>query len=215
MTEQLTLELAPLVVPDGGTDQTIQERFEAFHAANPWVLRAFIQLADDARQHGRQRVGIGMFAEVVRWQYGRRTSGDPFKINNDFRSRYVRLIAEQRPQPGRHVRDAEAEGGMSEWLERDIRFYQQEAVRFRTDADRLRDPNHAAHEARRLDREAKAAYWRWQALKAELRAIKDAVLREQEAQRLERGAEQWERLAAEHLTHRERREAGLFDEVTP
>lgn len=71
---------------------SIQDRFEAFHAANPWVFEALKRLALDARSRGRTRIGIGQLTEVLRWEYGRATRGDDFKINNDFRSRYARLL---------------------------------------------------------------------------------------------------------------------------
>ncbi len=45
-----------------------------------------------------KRVGIGMLFEVLRWQYGRATRGEPWKLNNDFRSRYVRKLLERHPE---------------------------------------------------------------------------------------------------------------------
>jgi hypothetical protein len=95
--EQLTLDLEPLVVPTYEADATIQERFEMFHAENPWVLRAYEKLAADWVAKGNRRLGIGMLTEIIRWQYGRQTTGVQFKIDNDFRSRYVRVIMERNP----------------------------------------------------------------------------------------------------------------------
>lgn len=95
---QLELDIEDLVAPTYEKEATIQERFEAFHAANPWVYRAFERLTADALEHGHARVGIGMFTEVIRWQYGRRTEGEPFKINNTHRSRYVRLLIANHPE---------------------------------------------------------------------------------------------------------------------
>jgi hypothetical protein len=94
---QLTLTLEPLIPVVMPKDATIQERFEAFHAANPWVYQAFVDLAADALDRGAQKVGIGMLTEVIRWQYGRQTQGDSFKVNNNFRSRYVRLMIANHP----------------------------------------------------------------------------------------------------------------------
>lgn len=95
---QLELDLEVLVTPAYEPAATIQERFEAFHAANPWVYRAFERLTADALAHGHARVGIGMFTEVIRWQYGRRTDGDPFKVNNSYRSRYARMLLDKHPE---------------------------------------------------------------------------------------------------------------------
>lgn len=93
--EQLTFNTA-LLIPAVGN--TIQERFESFHAANGWVFRALEQLTADHVARGRLRVGIGMLFEVLRWHYGRTTSGGEFRLNNNYRSRYVRLLVEQHPE---------------------------------------------------------------------------------------------------------------------
>ncbi|MGW1801670.1 hypothetical protein ACWCQN_38580 [Streptomyces sp. NPDC001984] len=75
--------------------QSIQERFEAFNALNPWVLRHLEQLTADCVTKGFRRVGIGMLFELLRWRYGQATQGDAFRLNNNFRSRYVRLLIER------------------------------------------------------------------------------------------------------------------------
>lgn len=98
-TTQLELPIAELVIPDPREGQSIQQAFEAFHAANPWVYQAFARLTADWVAQGNRRVGIGMLTEVLRWQYGRRTNTtDGFKINNNFRSRYVRFLIRQHPE---------------------------------------------------------------------------------------------------------------------
>jgi hypothetical protein len=93
--EQLELtDFAPLV---SGVGDTLQAQFESFHAANPWVFRALERLAADYLRTGARRVGIGMLFEVLRWHYGRATQGDSFKLNNSYRSRYVRLLLDRHP----------------------------------------------------------------------------------------------------------------------
>jgi hypothetical protein len=97
-TGQLELPIKELVIPARQEHQTIQQAFEAFHAANPWVYTAFERLTADWIARGRTRIGIGMLTEVIRWQYGRQTeSTDGFKINNNFRSRYVRFLIHKHP----------------------------------------------------------------------------------------------------------------------
>lgn len=97
--EQLALDLGELVVPDHVAGSTIQDRFEAFHQANQWVAGAYERLTQDWLNRGHQRIGIGMLTEVIRWQYGRRTvAADGFRLNNNFRSRYVRLLIERHPE---------------------------------------------------------------------------------------------------------------------
>lgn len=73
-------------------ESELQARFEAFHAANPRVYATLVRLAREARAVGHQRVGIAMLYEVARWQLSIATTGDAFKINNSWRSRYARLI---------------------------------------------------------------------------------------------------------------------------
>ncbi|MGB5760820.1 MAG: hypothetical protein WBM50_28150 [Acidimicrobiales bacterium] len=79
------------IVPQG----SIEANFLAFHEANPWVYTALVRLARDMN---RRPIGIGMLFEVIRWQYARATvSDDGLRLNNNFRSRYARLIMEQEP----------------------------------------------------------------------------------------------------------------------
>jgi hypothetical protein len=87
----------PIVTPEPGED-TIEGRFREFHAANPWVYERLRYLARDLVDKGHTRIGIGMLFEVLRWQYARATiNTDGLKLNNDFRSRYARLLADNEP----------------------------------------------------------------------------------------------------------------------
>lgn len=90
--------LAPRIVPVPGTG-SIEGNFLAFHAANPWVYTALVRLARDLHNSGRRKVGIGMLFEVLRWQWTRATTdqASDFKLNNNYRSRYARLIMRQEP----------------------------------------------------------------------------------------------------------------------
>ena len=96
---ELSLKIGRLVRAQCEQGATIQERFEAFHRANPWVYDALVKLAADMFSRGRSRIGIGMLMEIVRWNYYRTTTeaADTFKINNNYRSRYVRLMLEKHP----------------------------------------------------------------------------------------------------------------------
>lgn len=78
---------------------TIAEQFMAFHRANPWVYEALVDLARDLVRRGRKKVGIGMLFEVLRWHYQRATAdaASDFRLNNNYRSRYARLIAMREP----------------------------------------------------------------------------------------------------------------------
>lgn len=79
---------------------SIDDQFEAFHLVNPWVYRALVTLTADMVRRGHRRVGMKMLFEVLRWQYQLATD-DPsseFALNNNFTSRYARLIMEQEPE---------------------------------------------------------------------------------------------------------------------
>jgi hypothetical protein len=89
------LDMQPLVKAEGAT---IQERFESFHQQNPWVLVALERLARQWLDNGHSRVGAKMLTERLRWEYGVRTRGDAFRLNNSYTSRFVRLMIQRHPE---------------------------------------------------------------------------------------------------------------------
>ena len=70
----------------------IDTEFLAFHAANPHVYDSLVKLAREALAKGRSKAGIGMLWEVCRWELFIQTTGSAWQLNNNFRSRYARLI---------------------------------------------------------------------------------------------------------------------------
>jgi hypothetical protein len=95
--DQVVLPLEELVAIPRMPSASIQARFEAFHEANPWVLRSLVRLTEDWVARGRGRCSIDMLVHVLRWRHSRVTVGEQLKINNNYTSRYVRLIVDQRP----------------------------------------------------------------------------------------------------------------------
>lgn len=89
-------DLAP-TVPVTGNYETLDDRFWAFHEQNPHVYRALVQLARQLKAAGRRRFGIGALFERLRFEAALRTWGDEFRLNNNYRSRYARLIMRQEP----------------------------------------------------------------------------------------------------------------------
>lgn len=76
----------------------IDERFVEFHHSNPHVYRHLVGLARQWRDAGHRTCSMKMLFEVLRWDAGVRTSSaDGLKLNNDFTSRYARLIAANEP----------------------------------------------------------------------------------------------------------------------
>lgn len=73
--------------------QTLADRFEAFHASNPHVYATLVRLAREwVRRTGRHKVGISALFERARWEIAIETNDPEFKLNNNFRSFYSRLI---------------------------------------------------------------------------------------------------------------------------
>ena len=73
----------------------LDRAFWDFHAKNPRVYSELVRLARQAKDAGRSKVGIGMLFEVVRWHIFLETTDPDYKLNNNHRSRYARLIMDQ------------------------------------------------------------------------------------------------------------------------
>jgi hypothetical protein len=97
MSDDFLFDITELVQPDYEPRQSHRERFEAFHASNPWVATAFERLIQAWLRSGHQRVGMKAVAERIRWEYGA-TTGDVFKLNNNHVSYYAELMLERHPE---------------------------------------------------------------------------------------------------------------------
>lgn len=77
---------------------SIQAQFETFHKDNPVVYRQLVALAMEWLDQ-RQAVGMKMLWEVLRWQLSINIhAGDEFKLNNNFTSRYARMLLDDFPE---------------------------------------------------------------------------------------------------------------------
>jgi hypothetical protein len=76
---------------------TIQQRFERFHRDNPTVYVSLVAYARRAKSRGFSHYGIDTLFEILRWHTTIETTDTEFKLNNNFRSRYARLIMEREP----------------------------------------------------------------------------------------------------------------------
>ncbi len=80
---------------------SIESQFLAFHEANPHVLRLLEGMCAELLAAGRDRVGMKMLWEVLRWKVLLRVKEaeelDPYKLNNNFTSRYARLLLDRNP----------------------------------------------------------------------------------------------------------------------
>jgi|10_taG_2_1085330.scaffolds.fasta_scaffold121132_1 hypothetical protein len=78
--------------------QTIDDQFESFHAANPHVYEAIRLLALRTKRAGRSQYGMAGLFEVLRWTHTIETHGDDFKLNNNYRALYARLLMKNEPE---------------------------------------------------------------------------------------------------------------------
>lgn len=105
----------PVEDPDYREEMTAAERFVAFHLRNPHVYRGLHRLAMSWRRAGHRRWSIYSAFEVLRWQSGT-TGGEPWKLNNNFRPYYARLMMECEPGLDGFFETRAADGDDREWL---------------------------------------------------------------------------------------------------
>lgn len=96
--EQLGLFDAQHACVESEEDGSLEARFSRFHRENPDVYAELLALALAGRRRGLKRLGIGSLFEVIRWNRALATVGEPFKLNNSYRSRYARLLMEREPE---------------------------------------------------------------------------------------------------------------------
>lgn len=88
--------LKPHVSPEGKIDR----EFRQFRQEHPEVEHELVRLARKAKAAGRERIGVGALWEVMRWSFWMRWNPgeEPFKLNNNHRSRYARLLMRKYPE---------------------------------------------------------------------------------------------------------------------
>ena len=81
-----------------GDSRTIQAAFQEYHEKHPEVFSFLVSVIYDLRKRGYHHYGIGALWERMRWHFQiDQDLGEEFKCNNNYRSRYVRLIITQHP----------------------------------------------------------------------------------------------------------------------
>lgn len=78
----------------------IRARFDNFHAKNPQVYSDLLKLTRQAVEAKRNRIGIKMLFEILRWNHLLSTTGEPYKLSNDFTAHYARMIMQNHPEFG-------------------------------------------------------------------------------------------------------------------
>lgn len=80
------------------TQDRIELDFKEFHANHPEVYEQLIKLARTWKANGTAKLGIATLFEVLRWNSHLNANKDGgYKLNNNYRALYARLIMEQEP----------------------------------------------------------------------------------------------------------------------
>lgn len=94
----------------------LEQAFRDFHRSNPAVYTRLVGLCRQARARGRNKVGIGMLFEVLRWDHLLRTNAEDFKLNNNHRAYYARLIMERESDLRGIFETRELRAGGGRWI---------------------------------------------------------------------------------------------------
>lgn len=78
--------------------QQISARFIAFHRENPVVFKLFKRFALMAIFRGWKNYSSDAIMHRLRWHLDIETTGEPFKINNNFTPYYARLFELAQPE---------------------------------------------------------------------------------------------------------------------
>ncbi len=76
----------------------IVRQFQQFHRENPNVWSTLIRFTKQVKAAGRSRYGIAAIFERVRWHIAIETKGDDFKLNNNHKACYARLLTATYPE---------------------------------------------------------------------------------------------------------------------
>ncbi len=95
MTEQVDFlqSLTPVAHNPG---DPIEVMFRRFHEANPHVYDTLREMALRLKRAGRSRYSIKGLFEVLRWSHAQ-TTGDEFKLNNNYHALYARELMNREP----------------------------------------------------------------------------------------------------------------------
>lgn len=86
MTEQL------------GFNWAEETAFDRFHAENPHVYEVLVRLAREwVARFGSHKLGIATLYERARWEISLATNTPDYRLNNNFRAYYARLIMLSEP----------------------------------------------------------------------------------------------------------------------
>lgn len=98
MSEHNQLHLPTFDEETEADTSSMAKAFRQFHRDNLWVYAELRRLALDLVGRGRKRYGIGGLFEVLRWHRAMSTdSDDGFRLNNNHRAFYARMLMRNNP----------------------------------------------------------------------------------------------------------------------
>ena len=74
------------------------KRFKKYHEENPMIYHSFKRYALAAIGRGHKRLSSEFIFNIIRWETKINALNDDFKINNDMKPWYARLILRDYPQ---------------------------------------------------------------------------------------------------------------------
>jgi len=75
-----------------------EAKFNNFHEKNPHVYEMLKRFTFEVIETGREHYGMTSIFNRIRWYTTVETTGDPFKINNNFYPYYARLFMRDHPE---------------------------------------------------------------------------------------------------------------------
>lgn len=73
-------------------------KFLNFHEANPHVYTRLRELALEMKRKGINKYSMKGLFEVLRWEHTLKTTGDVFKLNNNYTALYARGLMQEEPE---------------------------------------------------------------------------------------------------------------------
>lgn len=76
----------------------LDKDFWQYHTENPEVFQLFLRFARQAKRAGMKRYGAKSIVERIRWHIAIETNDPEYKLNNNYTSRYARLLEREYPE---------------------------------------------------------------------------------------------------------------------
>jgi len=75
----------------------LKEKFKEYDEENPKVYNLFVRFAKEVKSTGRRVYSAKAIFERIRWFVEVETTGDIFKVNNNYPAHYARKMMDEYP----------------------------------------------------------------------------------------------------------------------